>query len=327
MDRSTAVADATLTRLPPTALGDWHYTRTFFLLGVYRVFERTRDERYLAYVREWVDLALPTARHEDLDSMLGGRLLLRLHRDTGDDRYRDGADRIIARLSTYPRTEDGGFWHKVPYTRQLWADGAYMVNPFLAEYSQPSTVDEAARQIEVYAGHLQLEGGLIRHGYDESRASAWADPQTGVSPEVWGRAVGWFGMALVDVLAVLAADHPRRPALEKILGALLDGVAAAQDPRTGLWYQVLDKRTEPDNWPETSCSAMLTYVASRMGRKTVAAQGFAGVVAQLDGDHLAGTVTGAAPGFYPYYVARPRATDDLHGLGAFLIMNEQILEG
>src|SRR5579859_3541422 len=103
MDRSTALADATLTRLPPTALGDWHYTRTFFLLGVYRVFERTRDEPYLACVREWVDRALPTARHEDLDSMLGGRLLLRLHRDTRQERYRHAADAIVARLATYPR--------------------------------------------------------------------------------------------------------------------------------------------------------------------------------------------------------------------------------
>lgn len=327
----SVIADSTMARLSPAALGPWTYHRTFYLLGQSRVYARTRDPRYLGYLKDWVDRFVDAdgtldAPLEDLDSMLGGRLLLLLHQETGDQRYRAAATTIRRRLDTYPRTTDGGFWHKTAYTRQLWADGAYMVSPFLAEYAraygEATAADEAVHQLTTYAAHLrQPATGLVRHGYDETRTRPWADPGSGVSPEYWGRAVGWFAMALVEVLDALPADHPGRPALDAILGDLAAGIARHQDPASGLWYEVVDQGTRPDNWTETSCSAMFAYVLSRTGPADVAAKGYAGVLAQVseNGD-VAGTCTGAAPGFYPYYVDRPRATNDLHGLGAVLVM-------
>jgi unsaturated rhamnogalacturonyl hydrolase len=274
--------------------------------------------------------------------MLGGRLLVALARETGDTRYQKAATTIRRRLDTYPRTADGGFWHKTTYTDQLWADGTYMLNPFLAEYARQfgdaTAADEAVKQLIVSGSHLQQAStGLARHGYDQTKTQSWADPTTGVSPEYWGRAVGWYGMALVDVLEALPADHPQRSTLVNILRNLVAGIARYQNPTTGRWYEVVDKGTNADNWTETSCSAMFTFVVSRAVERgyvdpslgTVARKGYQGVLARVsrgsDGlTNITETVTGAAPGVYSYYVARTRATNDLHGLGAFLIMNEQL---
>jgi unsaturated rhamnogalacturonyl hydrolase len=340
------MVDSTTSRYTPATLGDWVYTRALYLYGQYLVYQRTHDASYLTYVRSWVDRFVgadgsTTVTFNDLDSMLAGRLLVALFRETGDPRYQKAATAIVTRLATYPRTTDGGFWHKTGYTNQLWADGAYMLNPFLAEYGRqfndPAALDEAARQLEVYASHLQQSSGVIRHGYDQTKTASWADKTTGVSPEAWGRADGWFTMALVDVLEALPADHPQRTALITILQKLLAAVKANQDPVTGRWFEVLDKGNHTDNWTETSCSAMFTYALSRAAQRgyvdtsytTIAAKGYAGVLTQLskgsDGlTNITNTVTGAAPNTYSYYIGRTRATNDFHGLGAFLIMSEQL---
>src|SRR5262249_50282533 len=139
---------------------------------------------------------------------------------------------------------------------------------FLAEYGRQFadatyTNNETAHQLEVYASHLQQPSGLMRHAYDEARAQSWADPVTGLAPEVWCRADGWFGMALIDVLEVIPADHPERSKLITILRNLVGAIAATQDPVTGRWFEVVDKGSQPDNWTETSCSSMFTFVTSR----------------------------------------------------------------
>src|SRR5260370_9585036 len=60
--------------------------------------------------------------------------------------------------------------------------------------------DEAVKQLLIDASHLKdLNTGLLYHAYDESGASTWADPKTHHSSEFWCRAMGWYGMAIVDV--------------------------------------------------------------------------------------------------------------------------------
>jgi unsaturated rhamnogalacturonyl hydrolase len=224
----------------------------------------------------------------------------------------------------------------------LWADGVYMVNPFLVEYGKEfhdSTYadDEAARQLYVYGSHLQVGNGLLKHAYDESRTASWSDPATGLAPEHWCRAVGWYSMALVDVLDALPADHPRRTALLTVLRRLAAGLERYQDPATGRWFQVMDKGSRSDNWTETSCSSMFTYALSRGVQQGyldphytgVARRGYQGVLRRLslgsDGrTDLTDISVGTNVGDYAYYAGRTRATNDFHGLGAFLIMNEQL---
>ncbi|MEU6257949.1 glycoside hydrolase family 88 protein [Streptomyces sp. NPDC047043] len=348
-DWSVAMVDSTMARYTPSAIGGWSYPVGLYLYGQYLTYKRTHDARYLTYIKNYVDRFVKSDGSIDqsfnsLDSMQAGRLLVILHHETGQDRYRKAAKKIRDRLNTYPRTSDGGFWHADTSSRahQLWADGVYMVNPFLVEYGKEFgdsayADDEAAKQLYVYGSHLQVANGLLKHAYDESKSVSWADPQTGLAPEHWCRAVGWYSMAIVNVLDAIPANHPRRPQLLSIFRKLAAGLEKYQDPATGRWFQVIDKGGRSDNWTETSCSSMFTYALSRGAQQhyldphftAVAQRGYQGVLAKLsvgtDGrTDLADISIGTNVGDYAYYVARTRATNDFHGLGAFLIMNEQL---
>ncbi|MFD5844657.1 glycoside hydrolase family 88/105 protein [Streptomyces chartreusis] len=348
-DWSVAVVDSTTARYTPTTIGGWSYPVGLYLYGQYLVFRRTHNPLYLSYIKSYVDRFVAadgsmSQSFNNLDSMQAGRLLTILHHETGEDRYRVAAKKIRDRLDTYPRTEDGGFWHADTASRahQLWADGVYMVNPFLVEYGKEFhdsayANDEAAEQLRLYGSHLQVAGGLLRHAYDESRTATWSDPATGLAPEHWCRAVGWYSMAMVNVLDAVPAGHPRRPALLRILRALAAGLERHQDPATGRWFQVIDKGDRAGNWTETSCSSMFTYALSRGAQRgyldrhyaAVAERGYRGVLRKVslgaDGrTELTDISVGTNVGDYAYYAARTRATNDFHGLGAFLIMNEQL---
>ncbi|MCX4458183.1 glycoside hydrolase family 88 protein [Streptomyces sp. NBC_01728] len=348
-DWSVALIDSTMARYTPSTIGGWSYPVGLYLYGQYLTYKRTHDARYLTYIKSYVDRFVSSdgsisQSFNSLDSMQAGRLLTILHHETGQDRYRKAALKIRSRLNTYPRTSDGGFWHADTSSRahQLWSDGVYMVNPFLVEYGKEFgdttyANDEAAKQLYVYGNHLQVANGLLKHAYDESKTASWADPATGLAPEHWCRAVGWYAMAIVNVLDAIPVDHPRRPQLVGIFRSLAAGLEKSQDQATGRWFQVIDKGGRSDNWTETSCSSMFTYALSRGAQQgyldphyaSVAQRGYQGVLARIsvgsDGrTNLTDISIGTNVGDYAYYIARDRATNDFHGLGAFLIMNEQL---
>ncbi len=219
----------------------------------------------------------------------------------------------------------------------------YMSMPFLVRYGvaihdEKYACDEAAKQLLIYARHLNDPAtGLLFHAYDESGAQPWSDPVTHHSPIFWCRAIGWYGMALIEVLEVMSKDHPHREELIKLVRQLADAYTKYQDAATGRWYQVVDKGTTPGNWLETSSSSMYTYTISRavergyIGKKyeKTSKAGYAGVLSQLSHDddgfaHIANICEGTNVGDLAFYFARPKSTDDFHGIGAFLIMNEQL---
>ncbi len=351
VDWSKAIVDSTMKRYPnPSELGSWAYARALFLIGEYMVWKRTGDPRYFQYVKSWVDAHVDAQGNIDhnldsLDSMLPGNLLLLMYQETKEEKYKLAADKIRQRFNTYPRTSDGGFWHATGTSRQhqLWLDGVFMSMPFLVRYGRlfgenPYADDEAARQLIVYASHLHSSEGLLYHAYDESGASVWADPMTHHSPEFWGRAMGWFGMTLIDVLDVLPANDPKRSQLISILQDLVHGLAKYQDSQTGLWYQVVDKGAAPGNWLETSSSSMYSYVISMAVKRgyvdksydAIANKGYRGVLTKLSLDangqaNITDICEGTNVADVSYYFARKRNTNDFHGLGAFLIMNEHFL--
>jgi unsaturated rhamnogalacturonyl hydrolase len=348
-DWSVAMVESTMARYTPSSIGGWSYPVGLYMYGQYLVYQRTHDPRYLSYIKSWVDRFVDSKGNigqsfNNLDSMLAGRILVIMHHETGDSRYQTAAAKIRNRLKTYPRTSDGGFYHSTSSDRvhQLWADGAYMLNPFLVEYGREFgdaayADDEATKQLAVYGGHLQTTSGLLKHAYDESKSQSWADKKTGLAPESWCRAVGWYSMATVNVLDTVPADAPRRAQLLTILQNLAAGIEHYQDPATGRWFQVIDKGTQSGNWTETSCSSMFTFSLSRAAQEgyidahyaTVAQKGYQGVLQKisLGGDgrtNLTDISIGTNVGDYDYYIKRTRATNDFHGLGAFLIMNEQV---
>lgn len=348
-DWSRSVVDSTMARSSPTSLG-LGYAHALFLYGTYLVYQRTQDARYLNYIKAWGNAKVNAdggtgSSYNNLDSMLAGNVFLILHRETGEARYQRAAQRIWNRFPSYPTTTDGGYYHSTSSSRvgQLWADGVFMSQPFVArygvQYNQTATgFNRSTNQMKVYYSHLRHANGLLYHAYDEHKDESWANPQTGQSPEVWCRAVGWFGMTLIDILEILPADHPNRTALIDMVRHLAGGYQRWQDPATGRWFQLPAKPTVPGNWTETSCSSMFTFTISRAVERgyidasyqPVANKGYAGVLQKVSigGDgrsNITDICIGTNVGNQAYYLARTRATNDFHGLGAFLIMNEQLI--
>ena len=332
----------------PATLGNWGYAVSLALYGQYLVYLRTGDRKYLDYIQGWADHNVSddgviNRKITALDYMLPGNLMLVLYKETGKQKYKTAAESIRRALDDYPRTEDGGLWHATSRQHQLWLDGMFMSMPFLVRYGvafddKKYAFDEAPKQLLIYAKHLNDPNtGLMFHAYDESGKQQWADPVTHHSPIFWCRAIGWFGMALVEVLELLPHNHPQRGDLIRQLKQLAAAYEKYQDPATGLWYQVVDKATTPGNWLETSSSCMYTYTLSRAVERgyiakhyaKVARKGYSGVLTQLTRDdegfaHIANICEGTNVGDLAFYLARPHSTDDFHGIGAFLIMNEQL---
>jgi unsaturated rhamnogalacturonyl hydrolase len=361
-DWSVAMVESTMKRYPTaTDLGSWGYAKSLYLYGQYLVYKRTGDPRYLKYIKDWIDsrvdengvVTSPNAQGEmreikfdNLDSMLPGNLLLLLYQETKEPKYKLAADRIRKRFDTYPRTKDGGFWHATSKSRewQLWGDGVFMSMPFLVRYGNlfgdsKYANDEAVNQLLIYSNHLSDPlTGLMFHAYDESGQSTWADKETKHSAERWCRAMGWFGMTLIEVLELLPRNHPMRPLLVGQIVLLVRAWARYQDEKTGLWYQVVDKGDNPANWLETSSSSMYTYVTAMAVDRgyvekkygSVASKGYAGVLTKISLDkdgqtNITDICEGTNVADLAYYFARKRNTNDFHGLGAFLIMNEKFM--
>ena len=361
-DWSVAMVESTMKRYPTAKdLGSWGYAKSLYLYGQYLVYKRTGDPRYLKYIKDWIDYHVDEQgvvrsanaqgevreiTFDNLDSMLPGNLLLLLYQETRDQKYKLAADRIRKRFDTYPRTKDDGFWHATGKSRewQLWGDGVFMSMPFLVRYGNmfgdsKYANDEAVLQLLTYYIHLNdIFTGLMFHAYDESGQSPWADKETKHSAEKWCRAMGWFGMTMIEVLEILPRDHPMRPLLIGHLKLLVKAWSRYQDEKTGLWYQVVDKGSDAGNWLETSSSSMYTYVTAMAVDRgyvekklaTVVQRGYAGVLTKISLDkdgqtNITDICEGTNVADLAYYFARKRNTNDFHGLGAFLIMNEKFM--
>ena len=228
-----------------------------------------------------------------------------------------------------------------------------MAEPFYAEYAESfhedAAFDDIARQFVLIESHVRdAKTGLLYHGWDESRQQRWANPHTGQSLNFWGRAVGWYAMALVDVLDYFPKDHVKRASLIAILRRLAVAIEKYQDAKSGLWYEVLDKAGAPGNYLEASASCMFVYALAKGVRHgylpasylKVALKGYQGITRQFieteaNGQvNLKGTVTvgglGGTPyrdGSYQYYLSEKVITNDPKGIGAFLLASNEIEVG
>ncbi|HZM05018.1 MAG TPA: glycoside hydrolase family 88 protein [Candidatus Saccharimonadales bacterium] len=289
---SVALADTIMARWPDYTkayFNGWTYVNGYALRGFEMLYHSTGDKKYFDYARRYIDQfvdedgnfrAVINAKgrtnrpsFNNLDSMMTGNTLIMLYENTRDERYKKAAARIRRAFDDYPRNNDGGFWHARSMNGQMWIDGIFMGQMFLTRYGKsigdaPYCWDEAARQITVFAQHAQRDdSGLYLHGLFEvghdGKVPKWADPKTGLSPEVWSEGLGWYALVVVETLADLPAHHPRRAEVEDIFRRLAAGLKRAQDPATGRWFQVVDKGARPDNWTDNSGSAMFTYAIEK----------------------------------------------------------------
>ena len=260
----------------PGIYNGWDYETGTILRGFQSLWEITGEPQYFEYIKNTVDFAVGEngviAGYDmmsfNIDEIKEGSVVLFLYEQTGEEKYRLAAKTLRQQLETHPRTSEGGFWHKQRYPDQMWLDGLYMGSPFLAQYGRifhrPQDIDDALLQIILMDKHAyDTETGLFYHGWDESKTQEWADPVTGCSPSFWGRAIGWYAMAIVDVLDHVPSDHPDRNTVISILQKLAQGVTRWQDSANGLWYQVVDKMDSTGNYSESSVSAMLCYTLAK----------------------------------------------------------------
>src|SRR3954451_13822170 len=331
----------------------WNYEQGVLLKGIEGVWYNTGDGRYFRYIQHITDRfvnddgTIRTYKPDEynIDTVLPGRNLLLLYKVTGQDKYRKAAAALREQLKTHPRTNEGGFWHKKIYPYQMWLDGLYMGEAFYAEYAATFhdnvAFDDIAKQFIWMEAHVRdAKTGLLYHGWDESKQQRWSNPHTGLSPNFWSRAIGWYAMALVDTLDYFPQDHPRRADLIAILKRLAPAIEKYQDSKSGVWYQVTDKPTEKGNYFEASGACMFVYALAKGVRHgylsehyfAVAEKGYQGILnrfikADARGQvNLEGTVGGAGlggnpyrDGSYQYYISEKIVTNDPKGIGAFLM--------
>jgi unsaturated rhamnogalacturonyl hydrolase len=331
----------------------WTYEHGLVLKGIERVWINTKKKEYLDFIQQNIDYFVAddgairtySLDNYNIDNILPGRNLLFLYKTTGNEKYRRAAALLREQLKTHPRTSEGGFWHKKIYPSQMWLDGLFMGEPFYAEYAatfhEDASFDDIAKQFILMERHSRNDKtGLLYHGWDESRKQRWSDPTTGRSPNFWARAMGWYAMALVETLDYFPRKHPQRAELIAILNRLAQAVVKYQDPRSGLWYQVMDQGRKERNYLESSAACMFVYALAKGVRNgylpasylKTANDGYRGILKEFVKTDTAGRFSlegtvavaglGGNPyrdGSYDYYVSEKVVTNDPKGIGAFLL--------
>ncbi len=337
----------------PASQWKWHYEHGLMVKAVAAVGDSCRELSFQGFDQAWLDHFVSSSGEictyqpgeYNLDQINPGKLLFRVYRKTGDERYAAALRLLRLQLKNQPRNLSGGFWHKGIYPNQMWLDGLYMAGPFYAEYAltfgEASIFEDLAHQFILIEQHARdPQTGLLYHAWDESRQQAWANPETGCSPNFWGRAIGWYAMALVDSLEFIPATLPQHSTLVEIMNRLAQASTRFQDPASGLWYQVVNLPERPGNYLETSVSAMLAYSFAKAGRNgwlaseylSAARRAYRGLLEnmmRIDASgmlKLEGTCSvaglGGSPyrdGSFEYYVREPVAANDFKGVGPFIL--------
>ena len=336
----------------------WSYDQGVILKGIEGIWKLYGDGSYFNYIQHSMDYYVKDdgsikdyKRDEfNIDHTNNGKVVMMLYNITGKEKYKKAIDLIRTQFNDHPRTKEGGFWHKKVYPWQVWLDGLYMGQPFYAEYAkwakQDSVFDDITRQFINIERHTRdAKTGLLYHGWDESKEQRWANKETGCSPNFWGRAMGWYGMAMVDALDHFPANHPGRDSIIKILNRFAKAITAVQDAKSGLWYDILDLPDNGKNYKEASASCMFVYTLAKAIRKgyipasysKAAKKGYNGIIKEfieVDANgqtNLKGTVSvsglGGKPyrdGSFEYYMSEPVVVNDPKGMGAFILCSVEM---
>ena len=350
--------------LPPK--GAMFYHQGVFLSGMQNIYHITGDEKYFNYIKDYIDSVIDQEgeiygiSHEAtewkneptwaeslkiqsltmLDTKQPVILLYDLLEKTGDEKYEKAIKELSESLYYWPVNNYGGYWHMMHQHHQMWMDGLYMAGPlsvmYSAKYGDKRLMERAINQAFIMDDNIKDEKtGLYYHGWDPSRQADWADKETGLSQEIWGRAVGWYAVAILDMLDYIPKDHPAVERLKQIEADLLKALAKYQDKKTGMWYQVVDKPENEDNWIETSSTCLFIYSYAKAIRtgvigkeyEDVLEKAYNGMVDYLYYDEEGFLVVDnvcigccVESGTYDYYINKEKISNDLHGMGAFTLM-------
>lgn len=331
--------------LPPK--DRFHYHQGVFLSGMEKTYEICKEEKYYEYIKAYVDYYF----NEDgtinlydigmLDDLQPGILLYRLYERTGEERYKNALTRIVTLIKEFPVNEEGGFWHKFNCQNQMWLDGLYMAGPICTQYAV-TFGEEEFFDISAFQALLMEKKtkdpvtGLWYHAWDCSKEKGWADKETGLSDEFWGRSLGWVPVAILEELDHFPKNHKDREELIRLTTDLIKAICKYQDKESGLWYQVTDKGGMEGNWLESSCTCLFVAAICKAVRDgyldksylEYAESGYKGIIDRLRYDEngviIDNICVGTGVGDYKHYCDRPTSENDLHGVGAYLIMVTEV---
>ena len=274
----------------------WSYVMGIELEGMLDTYLRYGGEDIRRYCQMYTDTMINDKGEirgynildYNLDNIRTGHFVTRMYQQWPEPKNLVAMQTMMKQLQDQPRTKaDKVYWHKAIYAYQVWLDGIFMGLPYRCltapimeknakgnRKSQTSNLksqtiyDDAVDQLLItYQRTLDPKTGLNRHAYDETRKAFWADPQTGLSQHCWGRAQGWYTMALIEVLDALPEDYARRSEVIGLLQKDFDAILKWQDKQSGVWYQVMDSPGREGNYLESTCSAMFTYALLKAYRK------------------------------------------------------------
>jgi unsaturated rhamnogalacturonyl hydrolase len=335
----------------PGGKARWSYDQGVILRGIDQLWNATGDGQYFQYMQHAMDYyvkedeSIYDYKPEDfnIDHLNNGKILLTLYQVTGKEKYKKAIDQLHHQLMNHPRNSLGGLWHKKIYPNQMWLDGLYMGAAFYAQWAavfhDTIAYNDITRQFVLAEKYTRDDkSGLLHHAWDESKQQKWADPISGKSPHIWARAMGWYGMALVDALDYYPSNHPGKDTLIEILQRWSASILKVQDPKDGLWFDILDAPNDPRNYKEASASSMFTLTLLKAIRKGYINQAYlnqankaymalvANFISSEKGQlNLKGTVSVSGLGGNPYrdgsldyYFKEPVVINDPKGMGAFL---------
>jgi len=334
----------------------WSYTNGLVLHAMSKIYDETGNQKIYDYIYDYANRMINAngtietykSSNFNLDMIKSGDVIFWLQQKSPEPRFKMAMDSLHKQLENQPMTSEGGYWHKKIYPYQMWLDGVFMAEPFHAKYTLEYIGDEASRKkildkivlqfdlIEKYS--RDPETGLYYHGWDESREQRWANKETGLSPHFWSRGMGWYGMAMVDILDYFPESHSGR---ERIIGYLkkyAEAIVKYQD-ETGAWWQVLNMPERKGNYLEATGTSMFTYLLAKGANQGYiskeylnnAQKGFDGIVAQFITIEDNGVINltkccgvaglGGDPyrdGSFDYYVNEIIRSNDPKGTGPFM---------
>ena len=337
----------------------WNYIDGCMITALMEIGAIKGEKRYLDFAESFIDyyvapdgsiLGYDKAKY-NLDDVNEGRVLFELYEMTGKEKYRLAIEKQMEHLREQPRTSTGNFWHKLIYPNQIWLDGVYMAQVFSAKYAKyfgGGDLSDALMQIGNVRRYMYDEkAGLYYHGLDCSRTAFWSDPETGLSANFWLRSIGWFAVAMADIIEI--ADGETRDEIAKILSELMRGIVKYRDPDSGMYYQVVNMPSREGNYLETSGSSMIAYAMMKGARLGVLDESFRelgkatfdGICQRYLGFDENGTlnlggiclVAGLGPennrrrdGSYEYYISEPIVENDAKGVAPFVLCYTEVLK-
>lgn len=332
---------------------EWNYEDGCILIGAEALYKSTEDKKYLNFILNYLDKRVDENGAIDnlnpveynIDNINSGRVFFTAFEETKNEKYKKAIESVRYLLKIHPRTLEGNFWHKGRYPYQVWLDGLYMAQPFYTIYSNENRDKNGLKDILTQFKNVRKnlfceDKKLYFHGFDETKTMNWADKETGKSKNFWARAVGWYAMALIDVIENIDELNFKgyRDELIDLYVELMAGIIKYQD-ESGLWYQVMGLEKKDGNYLETSATLMFAYSLLKGSRLSIldesylekGKKAFNGVIdsnlkenngnLELKNICIMAGLNGLIPfngdrdGSFEYYISEKVGVDDPKGVG------------